>query len=269
MNRYNLKIVNVLVGACFVSIYVSCTKPSTSMEHESSYKSKSYRLIQQNIEKMVSQPWNKSAYQEIKDKQILMLKKNSEQKSASTLLETEYSKQMLRDANEILQGGCAAPKSHELLDMLLKELAAYPNVPGLSDVKVLKGIHEEADRFVRSAVGRQKVLTYRESYDKNHENRKIAQARRYLGNSQIKCNALKKDLQNLSHTSAYNSRRKAYCMKIVELYLQCTTAEKRELNAAKANLNVYNGKEISSWKEQMDAHYEELIKLEEQKNENI
>ena len=258
MNKYLM----LFIAASCLSMS-GCTRCSTSTsdEEESVYKSHSYKLVEKHINEMAINPWDKSTFLEIRDKQIPMLKKNSERISATTLLETEYSKLMVRDADGILQGGCAVEKSHTLLKSLLDELKAYPKVPGLDEIKTLKKLHDAADAFTQTAVGRQGVSSYRTSYDKSHETAKITEAKKYLGDSKLKCSIIRKKLENLSQSSAYVSRRNAYCQSIVTLYLQCTDPAKSALNAAKANLGVYYGN-TSSWKNQMDEHYEELNKKE-------
>ena len=254
----------IIIASACLSLS-SCTQCSTSTtdEEEPTYKSQSYKLVEKHINEMATNPWDKSVYLEIRDKQISMLKKNSERMSASTLLETEYSKLLVRDANTILHSGCVASNSHSLFKSLFDELKAYPQVPGLDDIKTLKKLHDDAESFTQTAVGRQSVSSYRTSYDKSHETTKMAEAKKFLGNSKIKCIAIRKKMENLSQSSAYESRRKAYCQSVVSFYLQCTNPAKSELNAAKANLGVYNG-DTSSWKEQLEEHYKELNKKDDE-----
>lgn len=252
--RYTLII--TLLSFLFVSCS-SCNSSDTGNEEETTYKSQSYKLVEKNINDMANSSWSKSYYLEIRDKQIPMLKKNSERMSASTLLETEYSQLLVREANKVLDNGCAVETPHSLLSNLMKELSSYPKVPGLSDLKSKKKIHDEAESFANSGIGYQSVTNYRTPYDKNYESKKMSTASSYLSNQKLKCGIIKKKLKTLTQASAYNNRRKAYCESITNLYLQTSNPAVSELNAAKSCLNIYNG-DKSDWKSRMDEHYKEL-----------
>lgn len=269
LNEMNdMKKINFMT-LCLLFGCIACQQPTKSGDEGTAYKSQSYKLVEENIMKMASKPWSKATFSEIKDKQIPMLKKNSERISATTLLETEYSKLLVRDAKGILETGCPdGNNSHKLLGQLLSELKAYPKVPGLTEIKSAKQLHDEASRFTQIAVGRQSISNYRTSYNRNHETRRMAEAQKYLDNAQLKCKSIRNRLDNLTRTSAYQSRRRAYCEAIVESYLECTDPAKSELNAAKANISVYTGS-TTAWKEMMDEHYEELNKEEEDEHEKI
>lgn len=258
-----------LMVLCLLFGCIACQQPSKSSNEGTAYKSQSYKLVEKNIMEMASKPWSKATFIEIKEKQIPMLKKNSERKSANILLDTEYSKLLVRDAKGILEAGCPNGNgSHKLLGQLLNELKAYPNVPGLPEIKSAKQLHDEASRFTQIAVGRQSVSNYRTSYNRSHETTQMAKAKKYLDNAQLKCKSIRNRMDNLTRASAYHSRRRAYCEAIVESYLECTNPAKSELNAAKANLSIYTGSTIA-WKEMMDEHYEELNKEEEDEHEKI
>lgn len=244
---------------CFLlsMIISSCGNKTSYSEEETVYKSQSYKLIEDNINQMVNNPWNKATYNEIKNVQIPMLKKNSERLSAATLLETEYSKLLVRDANKILCEGCNSNNSHNLLLSLMKELISYPKVPGLTELTSVKKLHDEVLSFANSGVGKQTISSYRTPYDKSYETKKMSTAKSYLDNSKVKCKIARSKLTNLSQTSAYEYRRRAYCESVTKLYLQSTNASMSELNAAKASLNIYSG-DKSAWKKQMDEHYNQL-----------
>ena len=253
--RYTLII--TLLSILFVSCNSCNSSDTKNDEEETTYKSQSYKLVEKNINDMANSSWSKSYYLEIRDKQIPMLKKNSERMSASTLLETEYSQLLVREANKVLDNGCAVENPHTLLSNLMKELSPYPKVPGLLELKAIKKVHDDAESFANSGIGYQSVMNYRTPYDKNYESKKMSTASSYLGNQKLKCCLIKKKLTTLTQVSAYNNRRKAYCESITKLYLQTSNSAVSELNAAKACLNIYNG-DKSDWKSRMDEHYKEL-----------
>ena len=258
-----------LMVLCLLFGCIACQQPSKSSNEGTAYKSQSYKLVEKNIMEMASKPWDKSVFIAIRDTQIVMLKRNSERKSANILLDTEYSKLLVRDTKGILDAGCPdGNDSHKLLEQLLNELKAYPKVPGLSEIKSAKQLHDEASRFTQIAVGRQSVSSYRTSYNRSHETTQMAKAQKYLKNAQLKCKSIRNRMDNLTRTSAYHSRRRAYCEAIVESYLECTNPAKSELNAAKANLSIYTGS-TTAWKEMMEEHYEELNIEEEDEHETI
>lgn len=260
-NFKTLKLIACVLA--IINIYGCSSKSSTNEnEEEPIYRSQSYKLVEKHISEMVEHPWDKSVFLEIKDKQIPMLKKNSERISATTLLETEYSKLLVRDANDILQQGCPKTDSHSTLEKLFQELKPYQKVPGLAEVVNMKTLHDNAFSFVRNAVGTQNVSNYRTAYNKQYEQNKMSEAKQYLSNPQIKCNQLKTKLSSLTDISAYSSRRYSYCKAILSSYLECRNPARSELNAAKANLGVYigNSRTLSEWKSQMDEHFNELNK---------
>lgn len=256
-----MKTGRIILSMMAMIAMMSCGGNNTTKEEsesgENAYKSQAYKLVESNINEMAKKPWNKSAYVEIRDSQITVLRKNSEQISAQALLDTEYGNLMARDAKSILQGGCQESNSHKLLDQLLAELRSYPNATGLKEVKDLKAVHDKAASFANSGVGYQAVANYRTPYDKSYETRKMAEARSWLNNPKLKCKSIKSRLERLTSSSAYNSRRYAYCQAIVKSYLECTDSRTSELNAAKANLKVYDG-DLSAWFQQIENHNKEL-----------
>lgn len=260
-----MKTINLIFLTSILLAIVGCKKPTTGEGGDKTYTSEAYKVVEKNIYKMAEGPWNKNTEQEIRGKQIPSLPKSSEKGSATTLLDVEYKKQLVREARKILDEGCPnAEKSHKAYDQMMAELKTYTKndsiqAPGLKEVLSLKKLHDEAANFTRTAIGRQSVNSYRTTYDKSHETKQISKATSYLENSKIKCKTIRKKLENLTKSSAYNYRKNAYCEDIVKHYLECSNPAKSELNAVKANLKIYVG-DVQPLKDQLDAHYEELNK---------
>lgn len=256
-----MKAIKITISMMAMIAMMSCGGNNTTKEEsessERAYKSQAYKLVESNINEMAKKPWNKSAYVEIRDSQITVLRKNSEQISAQALLDTEYGNLMARDAKSILQDGCPESNSHKLLDQLLAELRSYPNATGLKEVKELKAVHDKAAGFANSGVGYQAVANYRTPYDKSYETRKMAEARSWLNNPKLRCKSIKSRLERLISSSAYTSRRYAYCQAIVDSYLQCTNPKPSERNQALGNIDVYEGNK-SAWNKMIEDHYKEL-----------
>lgn len=241
---------------------VSCGGKNTGEGEEETgggYKSQAYKLVVSNIEEMAKKSWDKAAYIEIRDKQITVLKKNSEQLSAKALLDTEYGNLMARDAKGILEAGCREKGCHKVLNALLAELKGYPNATGLGEVKELKALHDKAGSFASSAVGRQPVADYNTPYDKSYETKKMAEAQKWLDNPKLKCNDLRTRLEALTKKSAYTSRRKAYCEAIVKDYLSSESSKASAKNKVLANIQVYEG-DKTDWENQIKNHFDELNK---------
>ena len=262
---------NKLLIKSFLSLIIlftlgACQQPS-KRSTTGGYESEAYRVVVGNIHAMAVKFWDKSAYLEIKDKQITKLRSESERISATNLLETEYSKLLVRDAKGILDSGCSKKNSHSILNSLMAELKSYPDVPGLSDVKTLKAKHDEADRFIRNAVARQENVTHITSYDTSYDTKHMKQASVYLNDSKIKCSSLKKQLQNLTKSAAYSKRRLWHSQDVVKSYLECTDPIAKELNRAISNISYDVKDSTDLWIQTMENHYKELNKIDE--NENL
>ena len=151
---------------------------------------------------------------------------------------------------------------------MMAELSRYPDVPGLSDVKTLKAKHDEVSRFIKNAVGYQDNVTYNTSYDTSYETKQMKQAGIHLNDSKLKCTSYKRQLQNLTKSTAYSERRLKHSQDVVNSYLQSTDPSASELNVAKYNLSYKDNQDsLRTWKAIMDEHYEELNKVGE--NENL
>lgn len=255
---FNLSLLMLILGMA------SCRQPSQRGGNAEGYQSEAYRVVVANINAMTEKFWDKSAYLEIKDNQIPNLRSESERTSATNLLETEYSKLLVRDAKDILNNGCSRKNSHKVLNSMMAELKSYPDVPGLSDVKTLKAKHEEVSRFLTNAVGHQTNVTYNTSYDTSYETKQMKQAGVYLNDSKLKCASYKKQLQNLTKSAAYADRRIKHSQDVVNSYLKSTDPSASELNSAKYNLSYKDNQDsLRTWKAIMDKHYEELNKIDE------
>lgn len=257
-----MKTIKTIIAMVAMAAIVSCGGKNTTDEEETGgrYKSQAYKLVESNIAEMAKNPWDKAAYIEIRDNQITVLKKNSEQISAKALLDTEYGNLMARDAKGILEAGCREKNCHNLLNQLLAELKGYPNATGLEEVKELKAVHDKAGSFASSAVGRQPVADFKTPYDKSHETKKMAEAQKWLDNPKLKCTGLRTRIETLTKKGAYTSRRRAYCEAIVKSYLEkCSEPKPSDKNQALANIQVYEGNK-TDWENQINKHYEDLNK---------
>ena len=253
------KRIKIILCASLVALLSACdgTMGSSDKDSDSDYKSESYKLVETAIEEMGNEFWNKKQYLEIRDSQIPELRKQSERDAAGAYLDATYGKVLVRDAGKILSSGCNERNAHSLLSGMMSELRPFSDVPGQDEVEALYSRHSEAQQFVNSAVGSQRVYSYRDNYDKSYETSKIAEAKQYLSDDRIRCESIRSSLSTLSSNRGYNARRKRYCESIVDLYLQCTNPAVSELNIAKGKLNIYSG-DKSEWRTKMEEHYESI-----------
>ena len=240
-----MKHLKIILAASVMTLLGSCDGTMSSGDRDSStdYKSESYRLVETAIEEMGDEFWDKRQYREIRDNQIPELRKQSERDAADAYLDATYGRVLVRDAG--------------LLSGMMSELQRFSDIPGQADVEARYARHSEAQRFINTAVGTQRVYSYRDNYDKSYEAGKIAEAKRYLSDDGIRCKSIRSSLATLSGSSGYVARRKRYCESIVESYLQCTNPAVSELNIAKGKLNIYSG-DKSAWKAKMEEHYESI-----------
>ena len=254
-----MKHLKIILAASVMTLLGSCDGTMSSGDRDSStdYKSESYRLVETAIEEMGDEFWDKRQYREIRDNQIPELRKQSERDAAGAYLDATYGRVLVRDAGKVLSSGCDMDGAHGLLSGMMSELQRFSDVPGQVDVEARYARHSEAQRFINTAVGTQRVYSYRDNYDKSYEAGKIAEAKRYLSDDGIRCKSIRSSLATLSGSSGYVARRKRYCESIVESYLQCTNPAVSELNIAKGKLNIYSG-DKSAWKAKMEEHYESI-----------
>lgn len=243
----------------------ACKEQKTGGSNIETYHSEVYKTVEANILEMASKKWDKSVYKEIRDEQIPLLDKVSERTSATTLLEAEYVKLMIKEARGILDSGCGG-NNHNKLDRLMSEIrtiSGYKEAPGYSDLLSLKQLHDRVKDFAWGSMPSQNIANYRTAYDSGYESDKKAKAKEYLENSKLKCASTRARLEALTGSSPYAERRLRYCASILDSYLESDRPEVSELNAVKANLQIYNSYQsdsVSRWKAVAQQHYEELNK---------
>ncbi|MFK8295145.1 hypothetical protein ACI760_03000 [Capnocytophaga canimorsus] len=204
-------------------------------------------VIEKNINKMFDEKWNKNTYLEIKEKQLPLLELASEKEAMGALLNNLYGKQMVRDANKIMDGTCS--KEHSLLDNLFKELNQFPKAVGLDELKKRKKKHDELQAFVYSLSKKQIVSSFRDRYDSSFEGQKRREASHLLVTAKPTCESIKKGLENPEPFFA--RRQKQFCDDLVALYLQKTSFSKGDQNIVLGRLQFYKG-DKSVWEKQIE-----------------
>lgn len=250
-------------------LLASCKQPEGRGSGGAHYESEAYKTVVKNIEEMAKGFWSKAAYDEIKTKQISGLRSESERSSATSLLEAEYGKQLVRDAMQILKGGCSVNRAHSLLKDMMGELKERSNVPGFADLKSLYDNHTKVSKFVSSAGARQKNVTYKTPYDEGYDTQLKEQAKRYLNGSQLYCNTLNSSLKKLADgsSSVYAQRRLWHSQDVVKSYLSTMNINQRELNIALSNLSYEYSTapsrkdSVNRWSHLMQQHFRKMKNL--------
>lgn len=226
-------------------------------------KSDALVLQEQNIKDMGKKPWSKVEYENIKKEQIPSLYKASERSSAYDYLDAVYVGVMVRDAGEILKSGCESDGAHNTLNAIMSELNNFKGkaekAKGMSEVNSLKTLHDKASNFAYQGISNQSVGSF-VSYDASYEAAHKSEARKYLGDSSLKCKQIRNKLESLTRDDAYVSRRRNYCQQITSLYLRQTSdASMGTRNRVKGLLvEALSESATGAWRSQIDKHYNDL-----------
>lgn len=252
----------MLSGLLFLA---SCSGKSDRVKDDTCEVSKSKELSQQKqyIDDMRNKPWSKVEYENIKKEQIPSLRDDSERSSAYDYLDAVYVDVMLRDAGEILKSGCESDGDHNTLNAIMSELNNFEGkaekAEGMSEVNSLKTLHDEASSFAYQGISNQSVDKF-VSYDASYEAAHKSEARKYLGDSSLKCKQIRNKLESLTRDDAYVSRRRNYCQQITSLYLRQTSdASMGTRNRVKGLLvGALSESATGAWRSQIDKHYNDL-----------
>ena len=116
--------------------------------------------------------------------------------------------------------------------------------------------------FIGSATAKQNnINSWNTPYDEQTENSKKEKAGTYLA-SKPTCKSSIKSLENIKNGSAFKNRRKDYCEKIIELYLQKETWSQKDERVLNGLLNSTfidnypNEPEVGIWNEKINGFRE-------------
>lgn len=119
--------------------------------------------------------------------------------------------------------------------------------------------HEDMLSFIGNAGVGQNVTSWSTPYDEKTENNKKRETQNYL-NTNPTCKQIIDGLNNIKSGAAFKGRRKNYCEKILELYLQKDTWTLGEEKKLKGLLNSTYGSIIDEWQNKIDTFREEKNK---------
>jgi len=154
------------------------------------------------------------------------------------LLDKAYCHSMDTIMFGVLSGACQS--NHKLLREIhavrMKEEYANIGTNIHDDVEQKFKSHEEMIGFINKTKGnRQGVSSYKDNYDASFEKKQMTTASGYKAKDPV-CSEIKNGLDAILDGSAFNSRRKAYCDKIVQLYIEADNYDPKEHKAIGAKI---------------------------------
>lgn len=241
---------NIIIVLCFATalLYTSCNSCEGTDDsfRSGSSKSKSKELIDNNINDLGQERWNKQKYIEIRDNQIATFKGTQNAKTALRgKLDNVYGKVLVKEGNLLMSNNCGS--NHKTLSLVMTELKKFPKAENREDLEKRYNEHQEMLSFINSMYAKQKVNSYNDQYNKSFETDIKNKAANYL-KREITCATIKKGLNNTD--AAFSTRRKDFANKVVDLYCQQTSYNRRDYNMIKTKLENLKLKD-NSWELKM------------------
>ena len=250
-NKINMNMEKrIIYVLCFVTslLYTSCNSCEGTDDsfRSGSSKSKSKELIDKNINDLGLERWNKQKYIEIRDNQIATFKGTQNAKTALRgKLDNVYGKVLVKEGNLLMSNKCGS--NHKTLSLVIAELKNFPNAEDREDLEKRYKEHQEMLSFINSMYAKQKVNSFNDQYNKSFETDIKNKAANYL-KREISCVTIKNGLNNTA--AAFNARRKDFADKVVELYCQQTSYNRRDYNLTITKLENLKLKD-NSWELKM------------------
>ena len=241
---------NIIIVLCFATalLYTSCNSCEGTDDsfRSGSSKSKSKELIDKNINDLGQERWNKQKYIEIRDNQIATFKGTQNAKTAlRDKLDYVYGKVLVKEGNFLMSNNCGS--NHKALSQVMTELKNFPKAENREDLEKRYNEHQEMLSFINSMYAKQKVNSYNDQYNKSFETDIKNKAGNYL-KREISCVTIKNGLNNTD--AAFSARRKDFANKVVDLYCQQTSYNRRDYNMIKTKLENLKLKD-NSWELKM------------------
>ena len=236
----------IVYTLCFATtlLYSSCNgcEGTDDSFHSGSSKSKSKELIDGNIEKLGQERWNKQNYLEILNNQIATFKGTQNAKTAlRSKLENVYGKVLVKEGNLLMSDNCSS--NHKTLSLVIAELKNFPKAENREELEKRYIEHQEMLGFINSMYAKQKVTSYTDQYDRSFETTIKNKAANYL-KREITCVTIRNGLNNTD--AAFNARRKDFANKVVDIYCQQTSYNRKDYNVLITKLNNLNLKD-NNW----------------------
>ncbi len=266
MNTYK-SIARVALFLCATMSLASCGFSDSEEEDENEGGGSTSKGMLGRAEEQVALvrntvDWEKAKeYRSNAEYTISKLKSPTQRRNLTTLLNINYCHSMDTIMHIIMAGECS--NQHKLLDELysLRNGADYSEIGKNSSlhnqVKESYDKHKKMLSFISGATTKQtKITSWNTDYDESTENTKKKEAATYLS-SKPTCKSSINKLENIKNGSAFKNRRKDYCEKILELYLQKDSWTYQDEKRLYGRLNsTYSDKypndpQIAVWDEQI------------------
>lgn len=246
-----------ILGIAVLMAIGSCGGGGSQTESESpdTFVPKFDRLVRGNVEKVKSNPWDKSNYIEIRDNQIPKMKGRKKQSEILKLLKLNACLAMEKDLNGLLESQCTKDnysRNHTKMTSIYNELTGneFKDVVTGDSLHVRSAYktHQVLFNQVAKQFASMKVSSFKDRYDMSYDNSVRSETKRlYDSNKQIadRCYYLKTRLTNVS----FRERHKKYCEAIVTNYEKVTSWSEGDENIVQSRLATFESefRNSSDW----------------------
>ncbi len=276
MTKIRLKQIAVLVLG--MALLVSCEpQPQDGSNGPKRKKSAVEQKIDDNIGKLAKETsWaeSQSMYGKIKadigNKSYRI--KTKVRNDLNSLADKAYCHSMDTIMYIILKGECK-PRHKELYEIhklrVGESFADVASTPFHKQVEEKYKSHEQMLKTILPDLrsSHQKPTTFESEYNDDLETKAVNKAKSYLAENPS-CTEIRDGLTNVKDGKLFKSWRKAFCNKLVELYLEKQDWDRGDENAVKSQINLYNRKypETPEYQQWLDTIT--YFRNEHQKNNN-
>lgn len=173
--------------------------------------------VTKNIDELPEKPWNRAAYDDILNNQILESKTltKSQREALRSKLNMYYSRSIVNDMNRMMGVDCE--KNHSRLAQAARELRSFKIADGADDV-LRRYEHHQAEIAFAGTIGtRQKINTWKDEYDTAHEKRIRAELEKHRA-QKPSCAYLQRAFNQANVDAAFNKRRADYAVELARRY---------------------------------------------------
>lgn len=207
----SILIIAVLLTGC------SHRRPGGTSNAKGPVVSGTQASISANIDELPEKPWSRAAYDDILNEQILSSKVLSKGQKAGlrSKLAMYYSRSIVADMQKAMNTNCE--RSHSRLASAAKELREFKLAEGADDMLRRYDDHQAEMSFAAGIGARQKVNSWRDSYDERHEKNINSQVGKHRAQNPS-CDYLRRAFSADGVKNAFNKRRQNYALDVARLY---------------------------------------------------
>ena len=218
--------------------------------------------VTKNIDELAEKPWNRAAYDDILNNQILASKTltKSQREVLRSKLNMYYSRSIVSDMNRMMGADCE--KYHSRLAQAAKELRAFKLADGAYDVLRRYEHHQAEIAFAATIGSKQKVSSWKDEYDTAGEKRVRADVEKHRA-QKPSCAYLQRAFRQSNVYAAFNKRRAGYAVDLARKY-----SERRALydKAEERAVKIRIGAAISPMPEEAEKLIEQFKRINDPAN---